>query len=87
MTSSTIDSLKRIIATIKGDPALHGTLSDSADLVNDVGLDSLQMLQFMLEIESSLQIQIDFDRLDYEYLRSIRVLAEFLDSMPARAAG
>lgn len=84
---TTIDSLKRIIATIKSDPALQSSLSDSADLVDEVGLDSLQMLQFMLEIESSMQIQIDFDRLDYEYLRSIRVLAKFLDSMPARAAG
>jgi acyl carrier protein len=86
MTSSTIDSLKRIIATIKSDPDLPRTLSDTADLIDEVGMDSLQMLQFMLEIESSLQIQIDFDRLDYDYLRSLQVLAEFLDSMPARAA-
>ena len=27
---------------------------------------------------------IDFDRLEFSYLRSIRALADFLDTMPAR---
>ena len=39
----------------------------------------------MLEIESTLAIQIDFDRLEFAYLRSIDTLAAFLDTMPAAA--
>jgi acyl carrier protein len=80
--TSTIAALKRIVARIKADPALE--LADTADLVDEVGLDSLEMLQFMLEIEASLAIQIDFDKLEFSYLRSIRELAAFLDTMPSR---
>lgn len=81
--SSTIDALKRIVAKVKSDPALADRMSDAVDLVDEVGLDSIEMLQLMLEIEASLAIRIDFDRLEYSYLRSLQALAEFLDGMPA----
>ena len=84
MTTTTTDALRRILARIKSDPSLDGRLPDTANLVDDVGLDSLEMLQFMLEIEATLAIQIDFDKLEFSYLRSIRELAAFLDTMPAR---
>jgi acyl carrier protein len=82
--SGTVHALKGILAKIKADPDLSALLRDTADLVADVGLDSLQMLQFMLEIEASLHLQIDFDALEYDTLRSIQTLAAFLDTMPVR---
>jgi acyl carrier protein len=80
----TVDEIKRIAGKIKSDPALPDRLSDTADLIGEVGLDSLEMLQFMLEVEERLAVQIDFDKLEYETLRSIQTLAAFLDTMPAR---
>jgi acyl carrier protein len=87
--TSTITAIKGIVARLKRDPALAGRLQDDADLVEGVGMDSLEMLQFMLELEERLAIQIDFDQLEFAYLRSIARLAGFLDSMPRRqlAAG
>lgn len=82
--SSTTDALKQILARVKSDPALPAHLPDTADLVDGVGLDSLEMLQFMLEIEAALAIQIDFDKLEFTYLRSLSALAAFLDTMPPR---
>jgi acyl carrier protein len=79
-----IQTIKRVVAKVKSDPGLCERLADTADLIDDVGLDSLDMLQFMLEIEASLGVQIDFDRLEFAYLRSIRTLADFLATMPAR---
>lgn len=84
--SATVDAIKRTLAKIKSDPTLHAVLPDTADLVDDVGLDSLEMLQFMLELEASLAVQIDFDKLEYSYLRSIDSLAAFLDTMPPRTS-
>jgi acyl carrier protein len=84
--SNTVDTLKRIVAKIKSDPELHANLADTADLVDEVGLDSLEMLQFMLEVEATLAVQIDFDKLEFSALRSLATLATFLDTMPARAA-
>lgn len=83
MTTTTA-ALKQILARIKADPSLDRSLPDTADLVDDVGLDSIEMLQFMLEIEAALTIQIDFDKLEFSYLRSIKDLAAFLDTMPPR---
>jgi acyl carrier protein len=45
-------------------------------------LDSLELLQFMLEVEATLGIEVDFARLDYEQLGSLTDLAAFLDGMP-----
>jgi acyl carrier protein len=84
--STTVDTLKKILAKIKSDPALAAGLADTADLVDEVGLDSLEMLQFMLEVEATLAVQIDFDKLEFSALRSLATLAGFLDTMPARGA-
>jgi acyl carrier protein len=80
----TLDTLKQILGKIKADPALAARLGDGADLVDEVGLDSLETLQFMLEVEATLAVQIDFDKLEFSYLRSLQALAGFLDGMPAR---
>lgn len=82
--TNTTEVVKQILVRIKAEPTLD--LPDTADLVDDLRLDSLEMLQLMLEIEASLAIQIDFDKLEFTYLRSIRQLADFLDTMPARPA-
>lgn len=79
---STVDDLKEVLAGLIGDPELAQTLPDSASLLSDVTLDSLELLQFMLEIEASLAVEVDFERLSYEHLESLVDLASFLDSMP-----
>jgi acyl carrier protein len=80
----TIQTIKEIIERIKHVPGLAAQLPDTADIVDGVALDSLEMLRFMLELEEQLSIQIDFDKLEYSYFHSIRTLAEFLETMPPR---
>lgn len=79
---STSEALKGILAKVKSDPTLFERVPEHAHLVDEIGLDSIEMLQLMLEIESSLSIRIDFDRLEFSYLQSIHALAAFLDTMP-----
>jgi acyl carrier protein len=81
---TTVDALKQIVEKVKGMPGLSAQLTESTDLVDGVKLDSLAILQFMLEVESRLSIRIDFDKLEFDYLRSLRTLADFLDTMPSR---
>jgi acyl carrier protein len=80
---STVIALRDVLADLRGDPELR-TLPDTASVLTDVGLDSLELLQFMLEVEASLAVQIDFEQLSYDHLRSLAELASFLDSMPRR---
>jgi acyl carrier protein len=77
----TVIALKDVLADLRGDPELKN-LSDDASVLSDVGLDSLELLQFMIEVEAKLAVEVDFERLSYEQLESLTDLASFLDSMP-----
>lgn len=83
--NATINTVKHILSVLKKSPELVETLTEDSNIIEDVGLDSLEMLQFMLEVEEQLKIAIDFDQLEYEHLHSVKTLAEFLKSMPAAA--
>jgi acyl carrier protein len=76
-----IQEIKLILEKIKGIPGLAAQLSDSADIIEDVGLDSLQMMEFMLEVEAQLNLEIDFEKLDFSYLKSIEKFSEVLQQM------
>ena len=77
----TVIALKDVLADLRGDPELKN-LPDDASVLSDVGLDSLELLQFMLEVEARLAVEVDFERLGFEQLESLTDLASFLDSMP-----
>ncbi len=76
-----IQEIKLILEKIKGVPGLAAQLADSADIIEDIGLDSLQMMEFMLEVESQLDLEIDFEKLDFSYLKSIEKFSEVLQQM------
>jgi acyl carrier protein len=76
-----IQEIKLILEQIKGVPGLAARLPDSADIIEDIGLDSLQMMEFMLEVESQLDLEIDFEKLEFSYLKSIEKLSEILQQM------
>ena len=85
--TNTINTIKSILGQLRASPEMAFQLSDSADLVNDIELDSLELLQFLLEIEANLDIKIDFESLEYSHLNSISILATFLDTLPSRRTG
>lgn len=75
------DKIVDILCSIKDDqPELRQSLTPQTDLNNDIGLDSLQMIQFMLKVEDQLNVVIDYDQFDYEHLRSIDTFITFLMS-------
>lgn len=82
--TAALDAIKQTLEQVKGVRGLAGELADDADIIKTVGLDSLEMLRFMLAIEERLSIQIDFDRLEYSAFNSIRRLAEFMETMPSK---
>ena len=76
-----IQEIKLILEKIKGVPGLVAHLADSVDIIEDIGLDSLQMMEFMLEVESQLNLEIDFEKLDFSCLKSIETFSEVLQQM------
>lgn len=73
-----IKQLKTILGTVTEDPSAAQELSDDANIITDVALDSVQMIEFMLEIEENFSIEINFDEIDFSHFTSIKILAEYL---------
>ena len=76
------ETIQKILSEVKDTPVTTINLSDDTDIINDIGLDSLQMVTFMLKLEEELDIQIDFDNLDFTTLMSVRSLCDFLSKQP-----
>lgn len=73
-----LHQIKVILSEIKNDPDLLLTATETTDIVNDIGLDSLQLIQFILRIEDEFDIEIDFDHFEYENFQSIEDFMTFI---------
>jgi len=81
-----IRQVKMVLEKVKRCPGLASRLADSAHLIDEVGLDSLEMMELMLELESTLDLTIDFERLDFSYLESIEKFSSVIATMATRDA-
>lgn len=70
--------VKEIIGEIKDKSYLAQTLSNETDIINDVGLDSLQMINFILRIEEEFDLEFDYDNFSYDHLSSIKTFCQFI---------
>jgi acyl carrier protein len=82
-----IQQIKDVLEQVTGRAGLAATLSDSTNIIDDVGLTSLEMVDFMLHLEDRLNVEIQFHELDFASLRSIKLLSESLSRMRAHAEG
>jgi len=73
-----IEKIISILAELKEDEGLIEKLNGDSSIVDDVGLDSLQMINFMLRIEEEFEIEIDFDNFDFSYLSSIQSFVAYI---------
>ena len=74
------EQIKTHISTITGIPAAQ--IADSASYVEDLGLDSLSMLELSVNLEYTFKIKVPLERLPE--LRtiddSVRIVQEYTDS-------
>lgn len=63
-----------------GDTNLAEVLSSDADIVNDIGFDSLQMIAFILRVEEECDVEFDFETFDYSQLTSIETFCRFVSN-------
>lgn len=72
---------KAITEVLEQEEEFASTLSSDSDLINDVGLDSLQLINMLLNLEDNLDMVIDFDDFDFDKINTIEELAEFLKGL------
>lgn len=75
--------LKEVLASV----LLNGTeatdIDTDADLVEDYGLDSLQAISFLLKVEDAFDIELDYESLDLDLLRSLRTFGDWVATLGA----
>lgn len=69
------------IAEVLGDNEIACTLTPDSDLINDIGLDSIQLITMILNLEDNLDVVIDFDDFDFDEINTIADLVEFLKGL------
>ena len=54
---------RQVIATLAANPKVAGPISGSTVITDDLGLDSLALMNFVMEIEDKLDVSVPLDRL------------------------
>lgn len=55
-----------------------GNLNAKSSLIKDLALDSIQLLEYLVAVESEFQLNLDYEDLSIEVFDSFSVLAEYL---------
>jgi acyl carrier protein len=82
-----IEKVIQILAEVKNDPALVEKSGENTDIINEIGLDSLQMINFALRVEDEFGIVIDFEAFDFDLLLSLKSFCDFLAGIRESVTG
>ncbi len=74
-----VEKIIDILCEIKGDNSLKGNLNASSSIISDVGLDSLQMITFILRLEDEFNVVLDFNGLDLANLKRIDSVCKIIE--------
>ncbi len=77
-----MEKIKELLAEIlsENSPVSAEEIDENASLLDEVGLDSLQLINFILRVEDEFDIEIDFENLDQEHLASVTAFAGYIQS-------
>jgi acyl carrier protein len=73
-----ISKLKKLLVSVTNNSSLIEKLIGTSDLINEVGLDSIQMINFILLIEDEFGIEIDFENFNVDNLKSLDILCGYI---------
>jgi acyl carrier protein len=82
-----LHGLKELLADALRDTGGTREIHDDDDIVHGLGLDSLQMIHFLLGVETRFEIALDFEKIDLDTLGSVRQFADLVRALipPKRA--
>ncbi len=73
-----LETVVNVIKKIKKEDINVDSIKPSSDLIYDIGFDSLEMVDFLLDIENELDISIDLKNLDFDKMRTIQTFIDFI---------
>jgi acyl carrier protein len=76
--TATCEKIIEVICKVTESPHLKNSVNKNSNIINDIGIDSLQMIAFMLHLEEAFDIEINFEVLNISDLKTIENLAKFI---------
>jgi acyl carrier protein len=77
---ATLADMKMLLHRALRDTDLEPRVRDDDDIVHGLGLDSLQMIRFLLDVETHFRVTLDFEQIDLATLGSVRHFAALVDA-------
>ncbi|MFL6123183.1 acyl carrier protein [Actinophytocola sp.] len=69
---------RAVLGEVLGNPALAATITDDTDIIHDLGLDSIQAINFLLALEDAFDVELEFEELTYEQLQRFSQVCGFV---------
>ena len=80
------ERIKAVLAGVLANGIEPAEIGHDADLVDEYGLDSLQMISFLLGIEDEFDVELDYENLQLDDLRSVRQFGGFVAGLVPAAS-
>jgi acyl carrier protein len=77
--------IRTVLATVLDNGTTAQDISADADMVTEYGIDSLQMISFLLGIEDTFDVPLDYENLELDHLRSVRQFTDYVASLRVTA--
>jgi len=84
--ASVADRAKAVLGDVLGNPEIAATISEDTDIIHDLGLDSIQAINFLLALEDVFDVELEFEELTYEQLRKFSGVCGFVIAAMAVSA-
>ena len=75
------EKISALIAQVKGDSTLPTRLKSSSNLLEEVGLDSLQTINLILLVEGEFGVEVDLDTFDMDHLSTLGSFASYIKGL------
>lgn len=79
-----IDKLKQVLADVKEEPSLAASLTDKSRILDDIGLNSLQLVIFLMKIEDEFNLEFDYESFNLHHLADLSTLADYLNNIKSQ---
>jgi acyl carrier protein len=70
--------IARLLVEVTENEELVSNLTDSSNLIEEVGLDSIQLINFILTLEDEFGVELDFESFDFDILRDLSKLYKLI---------
>ena len=82
-----VEAVASALAFVMEDPDLVNRVDVDTDILHDIGIDSLRMIRFLLDVEERFDTEIDFEALETRHLESVGAFCRFARREAAQAVG